>query len=350
MRQSNYRKNIKTFGYLDQTDDFLKKVHNYFFKRLLIIVAISLSLILIFGTYSSIADTNSIKVNLIANLSSNNCLTFNHGSVSLTTCNPNNNQNFIEKRGFIEANNLCLAVYNGHEKNQPFSFDLKNCSNNPSEVWLVSGNNLYNPLNQKCLSAINQKLSLEVCHYNSDLSQNWHFELFNAGKVVPLSGISCPKSLILNQQISCQAMLQWNLWHQPKSSHLSLLNKYTDGFGLEEWCADFVSYIYKVSGQPFTNGERNNWDEYNANYVANESIFTQHSSQNYIPQAGDVAFFDYPGGHVEIVVVGGKHPTFIYGDSAKLDPQTGNGDMASNTITKINHFGQVTYYLSPTVN
>jgi hypothetical protein len=347
MRNSRYRQSPRNSDRLNSSDLLIKKVHNYFFKRLLIIISVCLGLILIFGTYSSIADTNNIKVDLIANLSSNNCLTSNNNSVSLAPCHPANNQNFVENRGFINANNLCLSVQKSNHKNQQFNFNLQGCSKDPSEVWLVSGYNLYNPLNQQCLNASHQKLSLAVCSYNSDSSQNWHFESFDSGKTTTINGISCPKNLTLNQQISCQAMLQWNLWHQPKSNHLNLLNKYTDGFGLEEWCADFVSYIYKASGQPFTNGERNNWDEYNANYVANESIFTQYPAQNYTPRAGDVAFFDYPGGHVEIVIVGGQHPTFIYGDSANLDPQTGNGDMAANTITKVSNFGQVTYYLSP---
>ena len=115
----------------------------------------------------------------------------------------------------------------------------------------------------------------------------------------------------------------------------------------EEWCADFVSYVYKQAGYPFLYGERDGWDEYYAPNIQNQG-FIYHSAASYIPHAGDVAFFDYNGGHVEIVAVGGSKPIFIYGDSGTIDKTTGNGDMAENTITNDGYAGQVIYYLSPT--
>jgi len=66
-----------------------------------------------------------------------------------------------------------------------------------------------------------------------------------------------------------------------------------------------------------------------------------------VPLAGDVAYFNYGGGHVEIVVSGGQTPTFVYGDSGVTDPTTGNGQMTTNTITQKANEGQLIYYLSP---
>ena len=71
-----------------------------------------------------------------------------------------------------------------------------------------------------------------------------------------------------------------------------------------------------------------------------------YASTGYLPKPGDVAFFNYSAGHVEIVISGGKQPTFIYGDSGTIDPTTGNGQMKANTILG-NVSGQVVYYLSP---
>jgi len=76
--------------------------------------------------------------------------------------------------------------------------------------------------------------------------------------------------------------------------------------------------------------------------------FTQHyANTGYIPKTGDVAYFNYNGGHVEIVVSGGSKPTFVYGNSATIDPTTGNGEMEANTETSDGSLGQLVYYLSP---
>ena len=148
------------------------------------------------------------------------------------------------------------------------------------------------------------------------------------------------------QVVACEAAKQWITWQTGTPSHNALLNDYSDSNGYEEWCADFISYIYQEAGHPFTNGERNGWDEYLAGNIQYQG-FTYHDAANYLPQTGDVAYFDYSGGHVEIVAVGGPKPIFIYGDSGTTDPSTGNGQMAENTITDDGTEGQVIYYLSP---
>ena len=115
----------------------------------------------------------------------------------------------------------------------------------------------------------------------------------------------------------------------------------------EEWCADFVSYIYNISGSPFINGNNAPWDENDANQLSDMGFSYHDLNSGYLPSPGDVAFFNYPGGHAEIVISGGKHPTFIYGDSRNIDPATGNGQMESNTTTSVDGLGQLAYYLFP---
>ena len=148
------------------------------------------------------------------------------------------------------------------------------------------------------------------------------------------------------ERVACFAARAWQDWRAGPSGHAALLAAYTDGNAYEEWCADFVSYLYKQAGHPFTSGERDGWDEYVADDIQNQG-FTLHDAATYTPKAGDVAYFDYNGGHVEIVAVGGSKPIFIYGDSGTPDPATGNGDMAENSITSDGDAGQVVYYLSP---
>ena len=146
--------------------------------------------------------------------------------------------------------------------------------------------------------------------------------------------------------IACNAVKEFTAWQSSGSNHESLLTTYTDGTPSEEWCADFISYVYKEAGYPFTNGSADGWDENSAGNVQYMG-FTMHQAGNgYVPETGDVAYFDYPGGHVEIVVSGGTTPTYVYGDSAEIDPTTGNGQMKSNTIQSDNN-GQVMYYLTP---
>jgi cell wall-associated NlpC family hydrolase len=146
--------------------------------------------------------------------------------------------------------------------------------------------------------------------------------------------------------VACYAEKEWTTWQSGGISHDTLLNSYTNGSPDEEWCADFVSYVYKEAGYPFTQGSSNGWDENNANYIQYMGFAMHSASSGYVPKPGDIAFFNYNAGHVEIVVSGGSHPTFIYGDSATIDPTTGNGQMKANTILSDSD-GQIVYYLSP---
>lgn len=242
----------------------------------------------------------------------------------------------------IHANNYCLGVANNSQSTDA-KVVLSPCDGSAGQVWLRVQNGYQNPNSTLCLTASsnpNKSLSVQAC--NNSSNQTWS----------PVASISSSKILTSScagdegALVACYAEKEYTTWQSGTISHENLLNTYTDGAPNEEWCADFISYVYKEAGFPFTQGSANGWDENNANYVQYMGFNLHMASSGYVPKPGDVAFFDYPGGHVEIVIAGGSHPTFIYGDSATIDPTTGNGQMKANTIIG-DQDGQVVYYLSP---
>jgi hypothetical protein len=239
----------------------------------------------------------------------------------------------------------CLSV-SGDNSSLGAKIVLNSCDNVPGQVWLRDQNGFFNPNSGMCLSSIKSssynQLQLDNCNLLSQ-QQIWYPSNSSDDNYGQNAMCKGSKGVV----IACEAEKQWSIWQESASNHEALLNTYTDGAPYEEWCADFVSYIYKESGYPFTLGETNGWDENNANNIQNQG-FTEHlASSGYIPKLGDVAYFNYSSGHVEIVVSGGKTPTFIYGNSATIDPSTGNGEMMSNTIINDGNAGQLIYYLSP---
>jgi hypothetical protein len=217
---------------------------------------------------------------------------------------------------------------------------LSRCSGSPAQVWLREQQGYYNPNTDKCLSAGNggTRLQLGSCNNLSWDGVTW---MPDSAAQTPACGGS------EGQAVACQAIKQWAAWQANNSNHEALLTTYTDGTPYEEWCADFVSYLYKQAGYPFTNGSADGWDENDSSTVQYMGFTVHQADSGYTPSVGDVAFFNYPGGHVEIVVSGGSKPTFVYGDSAEIDPTTGNGQMKANTITDDGAEGSVVYYLSP---
>jgi hypothetical protein len=163
------------------------------------------------------------------------------------------------------------------------------------------------------------------------------FAVIGAGAIVlsyAASPRQCPSASGKSegQQVASEANRQWCIWNGGKNangrtvSHAQLLSWYTDGHP-EFWCADFVSYVYKAAGFPFKGSNtyytRNGWDWPNAYSLEHVPGFTYHRVGTVRPQVGDIAEFNYSGGHVEIVV--DTSPlTFVYGDN-------GNGGMSKNT-------------------
>lgn len=86
--------------------------------------------------------------------------------------------------------------------------------------------------------------------------------------------------------------------------------KYTDN-RRENWCADFVSWVYKEAGVPFTGGASGGWRQAGVEnlqkwFKANQTYFNVGSQ---LPRPGDVAFYigsqtpdESSGRHVNIVI------------------------------------------------
>lgn len=321
------------------------------FKRLVMTALIALISIVGFGTYASFADNGLKSMSYLSNNATDKCLNIDNttiksgDSISMASCDHSMFQNWSVNLGLIKHDNFCLSSLKS--ANKGYIFKIESCNNDPSQVFLPTGNELLNSGSGLCLATTaNNIINLSSCLKPSSLSQSWSSYSYSNKKANKISSLNCNVSLTTRQLLACNTMMAWDNWNSKNSNHFKLLNKYTDGNSYEEWCADFVSYVYHVSNQSFVNGERNGWDEYNANNIQYQGFKIHMVGSGYLPKAGDVAFFNYPGGHVEMVAVGGKNPTYIYGDSATVDSQTGNGNMAANTIQQDGQLGQVSYYLS----
>lgn len=225
---------------------------------------------------------------------------------------------------------------------------VQRCTNSSHQQWLHYLDGYRNPATMLCLAgpSINGSGMIEAvsCDKMDQLRESWTPDEWN----VPVTAISAAPCNSGNegQRVACYATRQWVAWQANPGLHTTLLTDYTDGNPSEPWCADFVSYVYREAGRPFTNADRDNWDEYRANALQVMNL-QMHDPAHYVPKAGDIAYFDYPGGHVEIVVKGGPHPVFIYGDSGTTDPATHNGNMSENSFMNDGDGGQLEYYLSP---
>lgn len=260
-------------------------------------------------------------------------------------CNETAAQNWTLNPGAVKHSGDCLSVQN-NGTSIGSRVVVSACDSAPGQVWLSDKGGLENPNSGLCLadpeSRSGVQLALAACRGSLPAGEIWTAKMSdsNANLTPSCDGTTGGK------RVACFAQQQWTTWQSGSPGHEALLTTYTAGAPYEEWCADFVSYIYKQAGYPFTGGETDGWDENNANNIQNMG-FTMHYAADYVPQPGDVAYFDYEGGHVEVVVSGGKIPTFIYGNSGTIDPATGNGQMAANTTASDGSRGQVIYYLSP---
>lgn len=264
--------------------------------------------------------------------------------VMLWACNDSKAQNWAVTENKIMHYAACLSVQN-NSKAVGAKVVSSICNDGRGQVWLKDNDGYFNPNSGLCLTALGPSKQLQVRQCGTPLppSQSWTTASLNGGRAskdLP----SC--SGAEGQRVACYADKEWSAWQSNAVNHNDLLSAYTDGAPYESWCADFVSYVYKEAGYPFTQAY-GGWDESNANNIQNYGFTLHWASSGYVPEPGDIAYFDYDGGHVEIVISGGKTPTFIYGNSATIDPATGNGEMKANTITNDGSRGKLTYYLSP---
>jgi hypothetical protein len=238
--------------------------------------------------------------------------------------------------------NLCLGVFqDGTAAGSRVIASA--CNLSPGQVWLYDAGEFTNPNSGFCLSlpdgGTNQQLVIGSCSMNNKSNEAWQQLLPHGTNTSQCMGTK-------GEKVACYAVSEWAQWQSNSLDHEAMLMRYTDNTPYEAWCADFVSYVYREAGYAFTQGEADGWNENDANKIQGMG-FIIHDPATYIPKSGDVAYFNYEGGHVEIVVSGGKNPTFAYGNSATVDPTTGNGQMKANTIINDGLTGQLAYYLSP---
>jgi hypothetical protein len=88
----------------------------------------------------------------------------------------------------------------------------------------------------------------------------------------------------------------------------------------EDWCADFVSWVFNQAGTPFTGGSNGGWRLAAAVGVADwfkqNGVWTPDGASAPPPQPGDVFYTAANGGHVGIIVaVSGNQVTTIEGNA-----------------------------------
>ena len=98
---------------------------------------------------------------------------------------------------------------------------------------------------------------------------------------------------------------------------------YTDVPQNEPWCANFVSYVYREAGLPFTNPVAGGWripGIYTlTDYLKAEGYWHPYDS-DYVPQPGDIVIYDggLLSGHTNIVLaVEDNHITTLGGNENK---------------------------------
>ena len=334
-------KQVKKISELNQSGSMPKAV---IFTLLIIFSFASISLFKQATTHAYAVSSNSIKSGLPGD-----CLNVENNNdspgaiVDVSKCISTDSENWTVSTITIKHAGLCLSVDNNSNKVEAGIVLAKCNTNAPGQVWLNNDGRLYNPNastpnSHLCISdpgrATGEQLILATCDNQAD--QKWSS---------PMLTPNCSSITGEGPRVACYAELDYEIWTTNPGKQASLMNTYTDGAPYEEWCADFVSYVYKQAGYAFSGGYQG-WDDSNANNIQNEGFIKQ--STSFVPSPGDVGHFNYTGGHVEIVISGGPHPTFIYGDSATIDPLTRNGQMEANTIVYDGKLGQITYYLTPT--
>jgi len=157
----------------------------------------------------------------------------------------------------------------------------------------------------------------------------------NSSSPTTASTASNPDVSTLRQNVICIALNEYNEhWLAGPAlsiSDLDYFTTYTEGRH-ENWCADFVSWVYNQAGYPIS-GSSTDWDWPGVALIHSSAIngtigFTWHAAgSGYTPQPGDLVPLSSPGNpdyHIEMVVsVNGPTITYIAGD-------TGNSSLFPN--------------------
>jgi hypothetical protein len=174
----------------------------------------------------------------------------------------------------------------------------------------------------------------------------------------PATNVSSEGLSQTRQSVVCLAEQQLDIWKSkpgyptPGYSETGYLG-YTDG-AVEEWCADFASWIYKQAGYPFTGGTSGGWRLPGVSGIQalgeQNTTFQWHpESSNYTPKPGDLAIHSSPGDtdfHVNIYIsTTAGNSTYIGGDQGS-GPYPG-GSIVSTDVEPGYYGGAIIGYVSP---
>lgn len=153
----------------------------------------------------------------------------------------------------------------------------------------------------------------------------------------------------VRQQIVQLAQQELQAWQSGQLTPGSGALKYIPGRGIEDWCADFVSWIYNQAGDPLSNSNNGNVSSVLALQAIGQSSgkFSYHDSEGYTPKPGDIAVHIGSGiEHVTLVVaVNGQQITLIGGN------QGGRGGPGASSVSQFTINSPTEYstvgYVSP---
>jgi hypothetical protein len=131
----------------------------------------------------------------------------------------------------------------------------------------------------------------------------------------------------IRQNVVCLAQQELALWKGPNVATNELCKKYgagnLSGGWCEEWCADFMSWLYNQTDYPFTGGQSGGWrlaavDEIHNLGIEDQNFHWHGSDSGYTPRPGDIAVHKNLStgvSHVNMVIsVSGNTLTLIGGD------------------------------------
>ncbi len=165
----------------------------------------------------------------------------------------------------------------------------------------------------------------------------------------PSSGVALSA---LRQDVVCRAQAELKVWQAPGVKPAELCNKYGAGVPCEQWCADFVSWIFDQAKYPLQPDP--DWRVASVQGVWNISKlgtrFHFHPAAGYSPKPGDIVIHKEGGtSHTNIVVaVSGTTITMIGGDQGS-GPYGGpnSKSVVSQVIQKGVAAGDTTGYVTP---
>lgn len=147
----------------------------------------------------------------------------------------------------------------------------------------------------------------------------------------------------IRQRVTELARRELRLWDSGRLRPGTGYHKYSQGRD-ENWCADFVSWIYKEAGYPLIEGNEGNVPAVDTVKAIGEENdkFTYHESSNYTPRPGDLIIQKGPGvSHVMLVdsvsgnsmkVIGGNQGGTSGFTTSKVTTYTITGFAVDNII------------------